>query len=148
MMDATVYLLKCGCTLCPASLIVRPWLTTWSTKVARISSEITVLGLPRPCPPRPPPLTLTPLALPLFPMLASIAPKQKSSPVALYAKALIANCKTVWRVFCPCDESVCIFEWQCVPCENKIFLHENCAKKQRIVCSVLKKVCFRTAIWV
>lgn len=85
MMDATVYLLKFGCTLCPASLIVRPWLTTWSTKVARISSEITVLGLPRPRPPRPPPLTLTPLALalPLFPMLASIAPKQKSSPVAL-----------------------------------------------------------------
>lgn len=85
MMDATVYLLKFGCTLCPASLIVRPWLTTWSTKVARISSEITVLGLPRPRPPRPPPLTLSPLALalPLFPMLASIAPKQKSSPVAL-----------------------------------------------------------------
>ena len=33
--------------------------------------------------PRPHPLTLTPLALPLFVMLASIAPKQKSSPVAL-----------------------------------------------------------------
>lgn len=29
------------------------------------------------------PPTLTPLALPLLPMLASIAPKQKSSPVAL-----------------------------------------------------------------
>ncbi|MEQ2180158.1 hypothetical protein GOODEAATRI_032754 [Goodea atripinnis] len=39
MMDATVYLLKFGCTLCPASLIVRPWLTTWSTKVARIPSS-------------------------------------------------------------------------------------------------------------
>ncbi|MEQ2290804.1 hypothetical protein AMECASPLE_006704 [Ameca splendens] len=39
MMDATVYLLKCGCPLCPAALIVRPWLTTWSTKVARISSS-------------------------------------------------------------------------------------------------------------
>jgi len=79
-MDATVYLLRFGCTLYPASLIVRPWLTTWSTKVARISLEIVVLGLPRPRPPRPPPLTLTPL--PLFPMLASIAPL-KSSPVAL-----------------------------------------------------------------
>lgn len=83
MMDATVYLLKFGCTLCPASLIVRPWLTTWSTKVALISSEITFLGLPLPRLPRPPPLTLTPLALPLFPTLASIAPKLKSSPVAL-----------------------------------------------------------------
>lgn len=85
MMDATVYLLKFGCTLCPASLIVRPWLTTWSTKVARISSEMIVLGLPRPRPPHRPPLTLTPLALalPLFTTLASIAPKQKSSPVAL-----------------------------------------------------------------
>ena len=79
ILDATAYLLTFGCTLCPASLIVRPWLTTWSTKVARISSEIMVLGLPhppplpRPRPPRPPPLTLTPLALalPLFPMLAS-----------------------------------------------------------------------------
>ncbi|MEQ2268050.1 hypothetical protein XENORESO_014339 [Xenotaenia resolanae] len=39
MMDATVYLLKFGCTLCPASFIDRPWLTTWSTKVARIPSS-------------------------------------------------------------------------------------------------------------
>ena len=40
-------------------------LTKWSTKMALISSEITVLSRPRPCPPLPPPLTLTPLAVAL-----------------------------------------------------------------------------------
>ncbi len=146
MMDATVYLLKCGCTLCPASLIVRPWLTTWSTKVARISSEITVLGLPRPRPPRPP-LTLTPLALPLFPMLASIAPKQKSSPVALYAKALIANCKTVWRVFALVMSQCAYLNGSVFLVKTRYFLHENCAKSREL-CVVFWKKCFRTAIWV
>lgn len=56
--------------------------------VVLISSEIMFLGLHCPHPPYSPPLTLIPLALPfsnvpMFPMLASIAPKQKSSPVAL-----------------------------------------------------------------
>ncbi len=65
-----------------------------------------------------------------------------------YAKALIANCKTVWRVFALVMIQ-CVFEWQCVPCENKIFSAWKLCQKQRIVCSVLKKgLCFRTAIWV
>lgn len=62
--DATVKRLRCGWTLCPASLIVRPWLMTWSTKVACISSEIWVRAWPLrpwPCPHLPLPL---PLALP------------------------------------------------------------------------------------
>ena len=64
--DATVKRLRCWWTLCPASLIVRPWLMTWSTKVALISSEIGVHAWPLrpgPCPPRPRPLALPPSML-------------------------------------------------------------------------------------
>jgi len=32
--------------------------------------------------------------------------------------------------------------------KTRDFLHENCAKCREFVCSVLKKVCFRTVIWV
>lgn len=35
--DATVFLLRFGWTLCPASISVSPWLITWSISVARIS---------------------------------------------------------------------------------------------------------------
>src|SRR4029434_3700188 len=64
-MDATEKRLIFGCTLWPASCMVKPWLTIWLTTVARISSEIMALFLalslhPLP-PPPPPPLTLTPL---------------------------------------------------------------------------------------
>lgn len=52
--------------------------TTLSTKVPGISSEVAVLGLSRFLS-----LTLLVLALPLFPMLPSIAPNQKSSLVSL-----------------------------------------------------------------
>lgn len=77
--------------------------TTWSTKVAGISSEVTILGLPRSCPRHPPPrsLTLTPLALalPLFPMFPSIAPSRRAHLLPFSAKALIANSKTAREEF-------------------------------------------------
>ena len=78
MMAATVKRLRFGWTLWPASLMLKPWLSTWSTTVAQISLEITVLLLlsppppssspllPPPCHPLPcplPTLTLTPLLL-------------------------------------------------------------------------------------
>lgn len=64
MMDATVKRLRLGWTLCPASLIVRPWFMTWSTKVALMSSEMMVLARPlRPRPPLPLPLALPPSML-------------------------------------------------------------------------------------
>src|SRR4029434_3683733 len=75
---------KFGWTLWPASLMLKPWLSTWSTTAAQISLEMAILLLlspppppsspcpshppPPPCP-RPscpllrPPLTLTPLLL-------------------------------------------------------------------------------------
>ncbi len=62
MTEATVKRLKFGCTLCPASRIVSPWLMTWSTKVALISFESVCLLWPwTPLPALPLPLTLPPL---------------------------------------------------------------------------------------
>ena len=43
IMVDTVNRLMLGCTLCPASLMVIPWIRTWSITVALISSDITVL---------------------------------------------------------------------------------------------------------
>lgn len=61
MIELTVVLPILGCTLRPASSMVRPWLTTWSTIVALISLGIRLylplLPLPLPLPPR----ILTPL---------------------------------------------------------------------------------------
>ncbi len=128
MMDATVYLLKCGCTLCPASLIVRPWLTTWSTKVARISSEITVLGLPRPRPPRPPPLTLTPLALPLF--HCSKTEELTCCPFMLKLWLLIVKlcdgCLPLWWVSVHIWIAVCSLWKQDIFCMKIVPKAENC----------------------
>ena len=83
-MDATEKRLIFGWTLWPASCMVKPWLTTGLTTVARISSEIMALLLalslhPLP-PPPPPPLTLTPLPFwsPLTSMLPSIVLQTRS----------------------------------------------------------------------
>src|SRR4029434_279656 len=72
MMAATVKRLRLGWTLWPASLMLNPWLRTWSTTVAWISFEITILlllspppSLSSPCPSPPPgPPPLPPLPLP------------------------------------------------------------------------------------
>ena len=66
MIEFTVVLPIFGCTLWPASAIVRPWLTTWSTTVALISLGICLciwplLPLPLFCPLPLPPRILTPL---------------------------------------------------------------------------------------
>ena len=53
--DATVWRLRFGWTLRPASLMERPWLTTWSMMVALISFEHLILTRP---------LTGAPLPLP------------------------------------------------------------------------------------
>ncbi len=69
---AAVYRLRFGCTRSPASLSVRPWLTTWSTSVARISFvrfgplwAPSCLPLPLPLPPAWPPSLPLPLLIPL-----------------------------------------------------------------------------------
>ena len=95
IMVATENLLKLGCTLCPASLIVIPWTRT----VARIWSEITILGLALRCPctlhPRPPHLTRTlpPLPLTLFPSIVGINIQRTWAPcvlwTVLYSRQLI-----------------------------------------------------------
>lgn len=60
MTPAIVKRLRLGWTLCPASLILKPWLATRSTRVAHISFITIFLRLqPQPRPP----LTLTPLPL-------------------------------------------------------------------------------------
>ncbi len=69
IIEDTVDLPIFGCTLRPASAIVRPWLTTWSTIVALISSDMRLcpwplLPLPLFCLCTLPPCILTPL-LPL-----------------------------------------------------------------------------------
>ena len=112
-MDATEKRLIFGWTLWPASCMVKPWLTTWLTTVARISSEIMALLLAlslHPLPPPPPPLTLTPLPFwsPLTSMLPSIVLQTRSSPVALILLKLwfqIAQQPWKWK-FCQLNSSV------------------------------------------
>lgn len=80
MIDATVNLLKCGRTFCPAML-------------THISSEFMALlglALPHSLPPPSSSYYSTPLALPLSPTLAFIVPKQNNSPVALLQFSSIA----------------------------------------------------------
>lgn len=82
MTEATVKRLRFGWTLSPASLIVKPWFTTWSTNVALMLSDITLrwpltTRPPLSCPRPPPPLTLTlPRALPPS-MLAKFSKRLK-----------------------------------------------------------------------
>ncbi len=89
---ATVYRLRFGCTRSPASLSVRPWLTTWSTSVARISfvrfgplwaPSWLPLPLPLPLPPAwppslPLPLLISPLLIPLPPLPPPPRPPPRS----------------------------------------------------------------------
>ncbi len=95
---ATVYRLRFGCTRSPASLSVRPWLTTWSTSVARISfvrfgplwaPSCLPLPLPIPLPlPLPPawppslplPLLIPPLLIPLPPLPPPPCPPPRPPP--------------------------------------------------------------------
>src|SRR4029434_3407921 len=77
MMAATVKRLRFGWTLWPASLILKLWLSTWSTPAAQISLEMIILLLlspppppPPPCPPTPPP----PCPRPSCPLLSSRPP--------------------------------------------------------------------------
>ncbi len=82
---ATVYRLRFGCTRSPASLSVRPWLTTWSTSVARISFvrfgplwAPSCLPLPLPLPPAWPPSL--PLLIPLPPLPPPPCPPPRPPP--------------------------------------------------------------------
>ncbi len=139
MMDATVYLLKCGCTLCPAaSLIVRPWLTTWSTKVARSHQRLRSLAF---------------LVLPVLLLLHSLLwlclcfqcwhpllQNRSAHLLPFYAKALIANCKTVWRVFALVMSQCAYLNGSVFLVKTRYFLHENCAKSREL-CVVFWKKC-------
>ena len=106
----------------PASCMVKPWLTTWLTTVARISSAIMALFLALPPLPHPPPLTLTPLPLWSPPTVALTLLK-------------------LWFQIAqqPLEMEVLPFEWQCVLSEHKEIWHWW-SVQNRIVCSVLKKV--------
>ncbi len=85
MIDATVNLFTFGWTRWPASLMVIPCTRTWSTSVARISSETNVLWpLPLPLP-----LCLPPLSA--FSPLGSTF-QSKWSPVALFILPEILMC--------------------------------------------------------
>ncbi len=84
---ATVYRLRFGCTRSPASLSARPWLTTWSTSVARISfvrfgplwaPSCLPLPLPLPLPPAWPPSLPLPLLIPLPPLPPPPCPPPRS----------------------------------------------------------------------
>ncbi len=110
IIEFTVVLPTFGCTLRPASAIVRPWLTTWSTIVALISSGIhlctwPLLSLPLFCPrplpllfplfcPRPLPLLFPlfcPLPLPL-PLLFPLFCPLPLPPPSPFPKATEKNC--------------------------------------------------------
>lgn len=102
-MDATEKRLIFGWTLWPASCMVKPWLTTGLTTVARISSEIMALLLAlsfHPLHPLPPPFTLTPLPLITshFNVAINCSPNQELTCGHHIAKALISNCTTAFEM--------------------------------------------------
>lgn len=94
MIEDTVVLPTFGCTLRPASAIVRPWLRTWSTIVALISwgtclCPWPLLPLPLFCLPTLPPRSLTPLLLPgcwpcSFPCCSSIVRNRNTVLCSVY----------------------------------------------------------------
>ena len=118
-MDATEKRLMFGWTLWPASCMVKPWLTTWLTTVARISSEIMALLLapPPPRPPRPPTLTSVSLISSTFHVVIHCSQNQELTCGPYNAKALIANWTTALEM------EVLPFEWQCVFSEHKEIWH-------------------------
>src|SRR4029434_2022235 len=90
MMAATVKRLRFGWTLWPASLMLKPCLSSWSTTAAQISLEMTSLlllspppppsspcpshPLPSSCPPPPPSLPPPPLLLSPIQLLLLLPP--------------------------------------------------------------------------
>ncbi len=57
-----------------------------------------------------------------------------------YAKALIANCKTVWRVFALVMSQCAYLNGSVFFVKTRYFLHENCAKSREL-CVVFWKKC-------
>ena len=127
-MDATEKRFMFGWTLWPASCMVKPWLTTWLTTVARISSEVMALLLALPLPPLPPlpphppprPLTLTSVSLisSTFHVAIHCSPNQELTCGPYIAKALIPNCTTALEMeVLPFGMTVCSLS------EHKEILH-------------------------
>lgn len=110
--DATVERCRFGCTLWPASLIERPWFTTWSITVALISSETTALDLPlillppRIRIPHPLPATLLPLSATSLFLAGSMFTSQyktiqKLSPFVMKLKEYhLCRCASTMRISC------------------------------------------------
>ncbi len=57
-----------------------------------------------------------------------------------YAKALIANCKTVWRVFALVMSRCAYLNGSVFLVKTRYFLHDNCAKSREL-CVVFWKKC-------
>ncbi len=127
MIDATVNLFTFGWTRWPASLMVIPCTRTWSTSVARISSETNVLW-PLPLPLCLPPLSalspcLPPLSAlsPCLPPLSALSPlgsifQSKWSPVALFILPEILMCVSLILLL---SVNTCIIVcWLCSSCES------------------------------
>ncbi len=114
----TVVLPTFGCTLRPASAIVSPWLRTWSTSVALISSGTHIcprplLPLPLFCLPTPPPRSLTPLPLLL---LSGCWPRPIPCP-SIVRHCNIVLCSGYTYVYLPVDGS-----WD-APSLDKVKIH-------------------------
>ncbi len=58
-----------------------------------------------------------------------------------YAKALIANCKTVWRVFALVMIQCAYLNGSVFLVKTRYFLHENCAKSRELCVVFWKKDC-------
>ncbi len=61
-----------------------------------------------------------------------------------YAKALIANSKTVWWVFALKISQCAYLNGSVFRVKTRYFLHENCAKSRELCVVFWKKLCFRT----
>ncbi len=115
-----------GCTLRPASAIVSPWLTTWSTIVAPILSDIRLCPWPLPLFCLFPPCILTPL-LPLgswpwsFPGCSSIFMifYLLCCPLSIYAFQLKVHEMHLWAI----SENWFIICWSIFSSLVKVKIH-------------------------
>ncbi len=134
--DDTVDLFTLGCTLRPASSIVKPWFMTWSM----ISSETLTLlfpPLPLSCLPLTPPpciLTRLPIALPRACCCSSGLWKSsilKMVVIVLWAIYILYICSQTWLVKWLIQivlqlEVICKFSRHYKQCQCQIFMEYTC----------------------
>lgn len=126
----TVNLLMLGCTLCPPSLIVIPWIRTWPITVAGISSEIRVLCLTRFCSP----------PLPCQPPLTCLCLSERFCPLYNLQQPVLFELAYI-KFLTPLATSLINFEWLCFSCDSCALIVLNFSYLCSPLCSTRASQC-------